>query len=1509
MKIIRGLFCLFILGFIFLALPSSVQAATRTWDGEGNDNNWSTALNWSANTVPTSADAVVFSNTSTKDSTVDATYSGTVTTFNINSGYTGTVSLARSLTATTFTQATGTFTSGSNDTSFSSLVLSGGIFNASSGIATVSGAITISGSPTFNANAGRVSLTGGSATLSCNNVTFNLVTFNNTSTKTVNSNCSLPLGADPTIAQAASVSGTLSGSGAITTTAGTFTLASGATLSGFSGLTTGGAFTINGATVNFGSYSPVDINGAFTLTSGSFTAPSGTMTVSAAFTITTGTFNANGGTLTLDQSTVTTIACNNATFNLVTFNKSAGGTPTINSDCTLPLGSSPTATIGGTMALSGTLTGSGTLTITGGGVTIAATTSFNSFTDVSVAALTINTGATLTAPPGTLSLSGALTISGTGNFVHNSGTVNFRGGNATLSCNSVTFNSVTFTGQTGTKTVSSNCSLPLGADPTIPNAASVSGTLTGSGTITTTTGTFTLAGGATLSGFSGFTAGAAITIDGPTIDFGSYSPFTVDNAILTLTSGSLTVPSGGSVNSLTLTTGTFNAPSGIFTIRRNLSINGGTFNHNNGTINFTNVSNQTSTLSCNNVTFNLVTINSTTTTAKTINSNCTLPLGANPTIGGAASVSGTLSGSGLVTTTTGTLTLASPAVFSGFSGISAGLGITIIGLDLDWSGFSTLTTNTTTDGTGIALTSGSLTLPSGTDVGSLSMTTGTMNAPSGTITVRRDLSFTGGTFNHNNGTLNIAKSPLGNLTGTFSCNNQQFYLVTFNNSGSVGKTINSTCSFPLGSNPTIYGGVSLSGTLSGTGVLTTDSSGTSTSGMTLNTGAVFSGFSGYQNVSQGSFTVAGATVDFSSYDPVYVSGTFQITSGSFTAPAGLMRIGRNFLNNSGGTFDANGGTIEFDGDQHNITGSNTFNNFTKEATGASRVSFEASQTQTILGSLILHGQGENNLVFNSFTSGTQASIDPQGSRSVVGVNVRDSNNVNSTTIMAIGSVNSGNNTNWDFSTPLFSNFNLSSPGNNSFINSSQPTFSWQIPTAGSGGSISGFSLTVNNGSSGGFTLNNIPSSGNSGSSGSYSSSVSNGYVNLNPQGSNSLNEGVREWSVTVNDSSGFSQTSSSTVYVDLTGPSLNLGQIGDVELTSFPSAGLLTTDTTPTLFGTIADPVAGTPGVSSGPQSIGVQIQKQNAFGIYDVFSLTTLNISDVISGSDRKYSTFSYTPTDPLPYGKYQITMTPKDAAGNSGPNLVFGLSVNSYEQVVTSKEDEGVTKIIESKLPKLSEKQKQEIKEELEITKEFEPNPVQIAFAGLLAKLGNLLNFGFDLALGVVETAFRLTASTIAFVGNQIGSVYNFVASRAPGILHSSMLAFGDFVQGRVKQLNGIAAFVAFNLGERTQDISNRGGTTIVELGYMFVSEPTTISNVKVTRINKNSATISWKTNHPATGKVNYGFDETYSFEVQTSKRTTEHAFTLKGLKPNSTYFFEVMSQNKNYVYDANRKFKTLK
>jgi hypothetical protein len=135
----------------------------------------------------------------------------------------------------------------------------------------------------------------------------------------------------------------------------------------------------------------------------------------------------------------------------------------------------------------------------------------------------------------------------------------------------------------------------------------------------------------------------------------------------------------------------------------------------------------------------------------------------------------------------------------------------------------------------------------------------------------------------------------------------------------------------------------------------------------------------------------------------------------------------------------------------------------------------------------------------------------------------------------------------------------------------------------------------------------------------------------------------------------------------------------------------------------------------------------------------------------------------------------------------------------------------------------------------------------------------------------------------------------------------AIARLAQNGLKSVNNSIAYLSFGIGERAQDVSDTAGIAIMKFGSQFVTEPTIIFDVQVAIVSPTSVKISWETNHPANGKVNWGTDRTYPSDIQSEKRVNHHEFVLKDLNPDTLYYFEVMSHNKNYVYDANREFRT--
>lgn len=545
MAVAAALFAL--LSLLFVA---SASAATRVWDGGcGEDTKWSCAANWSEDTDPGKDDGVVFNGTSAGDSTVDAEFGGTIASLRIEAGYTGTLSLERSLTSlASLNQAAGSFTAADQAFSTGELTLLGGSFTASSATTSVSDSLKISGSSTFDANGGTVEFAGtANARLNCGGVAFNQVSFTHTAgTKTVGTDCSMPLGAEPVAGGGGSIrlNGTLSGSGTLTSTK-TLTLGGTGSLSGFSGLAPYN-LTVAGE-YDFGEYAPFTVAHTFTVrSSGAFTAPSTVATFDKSFVVSSGgAFDANGGTLEFDGSTGYRLACGGHELNSVVF--ASTGRKKIGGDCTLPLGEDPSLGSGGTL-LYGTLTGSGKLTQEGNFVIRSAEPGLDSFSDVTdTGKLILGPTAVLTAPKGTLTVNGDFAVETGASFDANEGTVDFEAagsGTKTLACGGITFNFVTVT-NSARIVIEEGCTLPLGAAPTVGAGGSVTlnGALSGSGTLTVEAGTLSLRSPGSLAGFSGFLATGALAVSG-TYDFGEYTPFEVGSDFSIVPDASFTAPKG-----------------------------------------------------------------------------------------------------------------------------------------------------------------------------------------------------------------------------------------------------------------------------------------------------------------------------------------------------------------------------------------------------------------------------------------------------------------------------------------------------------------------------------------------------------------------------------------------------------------------------------------------------------------------------------------------------------------------------------------------------------------------------------------------------------------------------------------------------------------------------------------------------------------------------------------------------------------------------------------------------
>ncbi|MCK4944876.1 MAG: hypothetical protein KAS59_01270, partial [Alphaproteobacteria bacterium] len=143
------------------------------------------------------------------------------------------------------------------------------------------------------------------------------------------------------------------------------------------------------------------------------------------------------------------------------------------------------------------------------------------------------------------------------------------------------------------------------------------------------------------------------------------------------------------------------------------------------------------------------------------------------------------------------------------------------------------------------------------------------------------------------------------------------------------------------------------------------------------------------------------------FDNVTISGAGKLNANGYN-----LTINADF--NNTGTFTHSSQTVTFaDNTQvSHIYGDTTFNNFTCTTAGKA-LQFEAEKTQTIAGTLTFTGESGNLITLRSISEGTQWNIDPQGTRDVDYVDVKDSYNIHTTAIMAFHSLDILNNINWN----------------------------------------------------------------------------------------------------------------------------------------------------------------------------------------------------------------------------------------------------------------------------------------------------------------------------------------------------------------------------------------------------------------------------------------------------------------------------------------------------------------
>ena len=293
---------------------------------------------------------------------------------------------------------------------------------------------------------------------------------------------------------------------------------------------------------------------------------------------------------------------------------------------------------------------------------------------------------------------------------------------------------------------------------------------------------------------------------------------------------------------------------------------------------------------------------------------------------------------------------------------------------------------------------------SSTFTGGLTATAGPVSI-AGTVATTNTAMVLGATTVSDDSTVNSAGGAV--TLGAITINTAKTLIVGTGNTGTIsfGSTIDSaagsTGNLTINTDDTATFSGSVGGTTLGT--------------LKLTDGTVSSGAN---SIAAGTITVDGGTFGLAtSPSGVWDVGNVTIESGAtMNATTGAFNVSGNWDNS--GTFNHKDGTVTLDGTNQTISGTATFYDLTKTVASAATLTFENGSTNktTIAHTLTLKGATGQLLSLRSDTAESQWEIDPQGTRAIEFLDVKDSNNVSATNIDAVGKscTDSGNNTKWSF---------------------------------------------------------------------------------------------------------------------------------------------------------------------------------------------------------------------------------------------------------------------------------------------------------------------------------------------------------------------------------------------------------------------------------------------------------------------------------------------------------------
>ena len=161
-------------------------------------------------------------------------------------------------------------------------------------------------------------------------------------------------------------------------------------------------------------------------------------------------------------------------------------------------------------------------------------------------------------------------------------------------------------------------------------------------------------------------------------------------------------------------------------------------------------------------------------------------------------------------------------------------------------------------------------------------------------------------------------------------------------------------------------------------------------------------------------------------------------------------------------------------------------------------------------------------------------------------------------------------------------------------------------------------------------------------------------------------------------------------------------------------------------------------------------------------------------------------------------------------------------------------------------------------------------------------------------IPSVARTTAGTMAPPGAPVPQMpYQYQAApsapmerRAPATGRGGLSGFATtIIIVMVCLLIGGGIYYFINRTETTPEVDNVVNTSVLSM-----------SNVTPQSITETSATITWNTDKPASGQVNFGKTEEYGSMAQDTTFSTSHSVALTELDPNTPYYFEAISIDAN-------------